>query len=44
MQSVLEAEKFDQRYGLQLPGDSALAVIFGGFEETLALAGLEAQP
>lgn len=36
MRAALRAEKFDREHGLTLPGDSALAVVLGGFEEYLA--------
>lgn len=35
-QAWLDAEKFDRQFGLNLPGDSALAVLLGSSEERLA--------
>ena len=38
VERIKEAEKIDAKYGLYIPGDSALAVVFGAMEEA-AYAG-----
>jgi hypothetical protein len=38
IERIKEAEKFDAEFGLYIPGDSALAVVFGAMEEA-AYAG-----
>jgi hypothetical protein len=43
LQAWLDAEKFDRQFGLQLPGDSALAVLLGNAEERLARIASEPQ-
>jgi hypothetical protein len=35
LQAFVDAEKFDAKFGLQLPGDSALASMLNGAEEAL---------
>lgn len=39
-----QAEKFDARYGLRLPGDSALAVVIGSLEEAKGYEEWDAEP